>query len=385
MHQWKIHGEEPAVNSVARFPDPRSYCAAGGEGTLVRLGAAACRGEDAANAALLTQLRCRLDAEDDAPLRRALAEAPSARVYRTLWDAICTVAERGAPGSEDTAIVARPFAIPVVVVGGARRALEIPAALPDVSEIQALLEKHGVLGATRNFGMSAALCSLEVLERVNLCQIFRWNHAYPSAMPEDFEGSPIQLAAGSEKVHLRFLVGASITPAHLPSFLETAANIGNWGSAFTRILARQLAQAGLELLPLARPPSGLLRAAHSGRYAVLETAFHLFASHALRRCRMTAGEPVVVLTAHRERAGAEVRVSVSSVLDDAFLEGFCWPLHPADELDVIIASIVGLLDASRVADLRVVPEVIASRDVLDAPRFLSARAFDRASWSQRPH
>jgi hypothetical protein len=257
--------------------------------------------------------------------------------------------------------------------------------LPDISEIHALLEQHGALGATRNFGMSAALCPLEVLERFNPSSVFRWNHAYAGAVPKDISGLPIAVAAGSEQAHLRFLVGAGITPAHLPSFPETAGNIGNWGVAFSRTVARQLAQSGLELLPLARPPAGLLRAAHSGRHAVIETAFHLFASHALRSCRMTAGEPVVVLSAHRESGDAEVRVSVSSVLDDALLEGFCWPLHPADDLEVIIAAVAGLMEASRVKDLRVVPEVVSGKYALDAPRFLSARVFDRASWLRRPH
>jgi hypothetical protein len=316
-------------------------------------------------------------------LREALAQAPSARVYRELWDAICAVAEGQDAGGED--VVARPFAIPVVLVAGARRALEIPGVLPDVSEIHALLAQHGALGATRNFGMSAALCPLEVLERFNPGSVFRWNHAYAGAVPEDISGSPIAVAAGSEQAHLRFLVGAGITPARLPSFTETAGNIGNWGVVFTRTVARQLAQSGLELLPLARPPAGLLRAAHSGRHAVIETAFHLFASHALRNCRMTAGEPVVVLSAHRESAGSEVRVSVSSVLDDALLEGFCWPLHPADDLEAIIAAVAGLLEASRVTDLRVVPEVMSGVHALEAPRFVSARAFDRASSPNRSH
>jgi hypothetical protein len=371
------------VTPVARFPDPRRYGAGGDESGLLYPAEDAFRTEDEADVARRSQLqRCLADGNDDV-LGNALAQAPSARVYRKLWDAACTVAEGG--GSEVAAVVARPFAIPIVMVAGARRALEIPGELPDISEIHALLQQHGAIGATRNFGMSSALCSLEMLERFTPVQVFRWNHAYPSALPEGINGSPIQVAAGNEQAHLRFLLGAGITPAHLPSFPAEAANIGTWGAAFTRIVARQLARSSLELLPLARPPAGLLRATHAGRHAVIETAFHLFASHALRSCRMTAGEPVVVLSAHRKRTGAEVRVSVSSVLDDALLEGFCWPLHPADDLDAIIASIAGLLEASRVADLRVVPEVVGGERGLDAPRFVSVRAFDRAAGPQRPN
>lgn len=372
------------MTAAADLPDPRCYNAARSENALLRLAAEACRGDRAAKDRLLAHLRRHLVANDDAALQEALARAPSAAVYRLVWDAICAVAESCDADGADATIVARPFAIPVIVVAGARRVLEIPGALPDVSEIQALLGRHGALGATRNFGVSAELCPLEALERLTPSSVFHWNHAYSSVAPTGMPGSPIEVAAGSEQVHLRFILGAGITPAHLPSFLETAANIGKWGAAFTRTVARQLAQAGLDLLPLARPPAGLLRAQGSGRDAVIETAFHLFASHALRTCRMTAGEPVVVLSAHRE-AGAEVRVSVSSALDDALLEGFCWPLHPADDLEVILSSIAGLLKASRVTDLRVAPEVVSGLDASGAPRFLSARAFDRASWLQPAH
>ena len=369
------------MTTTACLPDPRGYRAAEDGNALLRLAGGACRGDGEARAVLLDRLQRRLAAGDDAALQEALAQAPSSRVHSELWDAICVAAEGREPVGAD-AIVARAFAIPVVLVAGARRALEIPGQLSDVSEIHALLEQHGALGTTRNFGLSAELCPLETLERFGPSRVFRWNRAYAGAIPEDISGSPIEVGAGREQAHLRFLVGAGITAAHLPSFLETGSNIGNWGAAFTRTVARQLAQSGLELLPLARPPAGPLRAAHSGRHAVIETAFHLFASHALRNCRMTAGEPVVVLSAHRGSAGAEVRVSVSSVLDDALLEGFSWPLHPADDLEAIVAAVAGLLEASRVTDLRVVPEVVSGEH---APGFLSARAFDRASRSQRSH
>jgi hypothetical protein len=151
---------------------------------------------------------------------------------------------------------------------------------------------------------------------------------------------------------------------------------------FTQTLARQLPQSGLELLPLARPPQALLEAAQRGRRAVLETAFQLFASHALRTCRMTAGEPVVVVSAHREEETPEVRVSVSSMFDDALLEGFRWPLHPLDALGEIVSSIADLLEACRVGDARWMPEVLTEPS---ASAFIAARDVGRMADAPRSH
>ena len=41
------------------------------------------------------------------------------------------------------------------------------------------------------------------------------------------EPGPISVESADETVHLRFLAGASVTPAHLPTFLETAGPVGN--------------------------------------------------------------------------------------------------------------------------------------------------------------
>jgi hypothetical protein len=370
---------------VARLPDPRCYSAKAGDNALSRLAFLVTDGDGAAGAGLRLQVRQRLEAEDDAALHEALGTAPSQIVYRTLWNSICAVADGHDSGSGDAAVVARPFAIPVIIVAGARRSLRVPGALPDITGVHALLERQGVMGTTRNFGLSAELISLETLERIRPSCVYRWNHAYAADAMDGMEGAAIEVAAGRERAHLRFLLGAGITPEHLPSFLETAADIGRWGASFTQTLARQLAQSGLELLPLARPPAALLAAAHAGRRAVVETAFQLFASHAVRTCRMTAGEPVVVVSAHRNGQAAELRVSVSSVLDDALLEGFRWPLHPLDDLGDILSSIANLLEASRVGSVSWVPQVLTERSEVPTSAFISVREFDRMADAPKSH
>ena len=367
------------------LPDSRRYGANAGTSALARLVDEASRGDVVAKAAVRAQVRQQLVASDDAALRAALSHTPSAAAYRCLWDAICSVAESHEAGTDDAPLVARPFAIPVVLVAGARGALRIPGVVPDIAAVHALLEQYGAVGATRNFGLSAELCPLEVLECISPGNVFRWNNAYTSDAPDGIKGASIEVAPGREQAHLRFVLGAGITPAHLPSFLETAANIGTWGAAFTRELARQLAHDGLTLLPLARPPAGLLRAAQAGRCAVIETAFQLFASQALRTFRMAAGEPVVVVSAHRDSRGAEVRVSMSSMFDDTLLEGFCWPLHPLDDFDDVVSFIADLLQACRVGDVRWIPQVFAYDRAGSAPVFISVRELARTTAAAMRH
>ena len=156
-------------------------------------------------------------------------------------------------------------------------------------------------------------------------------------------------------VHLRFLVGAGIAPANEPPLTETASNIGAWGLALTRLLATQLAQSGAEVLPMARPPCDLLRAAHAGRTAQLETACNLFASNAVRRFRSASGDPVAILSAHDN---GELRLTLSQPFDEQMIEGFRWPLHPLDDIAEITGSISGLLAECRVGRIEIAPRLL---------------------------
>jgi hypothetical protein len=91
---------------------------------------------------------------------------------------------------------------------------------------------------------------------------------------------------------------------------------------------------------------------------------------------MAAGEPVVIVSAYREGQAAEVRTSVSSMLDDALLEGFRWPLHPLDDLGEIASSIADLLEGCRVGDVRWMPRVLSESSLASAAAFISVRDFD---------
>ncbi len=275
---------------------------------------------------LAKEIDAALAAGDDAIIRAALQSGVPADASR-IWQALAAAIDGGGEG-----IGLRLFAIPLIIVAGARTQLTLPGAIPEVGKITALLEQHGAIGATRNFGLGNALCGAAALEALSPCALWRAvRDPAERAVAEALTPEPVAVGPGREQVHLRFMVGAGVTPRHLPSFLESASNIGTWGMPLTQELARQLAQPGLEVLPLPRPPQPLAKAAYLGRCAQLEAALNLFLSNTVRRFRMSVGDPEAVLSAHALAAGAgELRLSLSSPFDESMLEGFCWPLHPLD-------------------------------------------------------
>ena len=366
---------------MSPLPDPRTYGSFAADNEIGPLISGNARRDAGARLELLAWLNRCLEERRDPEILDALRQAPSRSAYRALWDLVCLAADRHGSGADRTTIAARLFAFPIVLVTGARGAATVSGALPDIDEVRTLLERHGAVGATRNFGLSNALCSADALERLKPSEVYRWSDSWSAGAPREMAPQDITVQAGREQVHLRFLVGAGIAPQDAPSFLETAANIGAWGLPLTGALVRQLAQPALDLLALPRPPVTLLRAAHSGRRAELEAAFNLFASNAVRSFRSTVGDPAVAISAHRlETGGAELRVSLSSPFDDTLLEGFRWPLHPLDDLDRIVSVVVELLRDCRVNDVRMLHVVLPER--LGSGR-LFLREDDIAQWTAK--
>ncbi len=343
-----------------QIPDPRRY-------------AAGARGQFADDDAMHRQLRIWLSRGGDAELGAALCSAPTHAAYARLWQAVCDVAHQTAGMAGNAAIVARVFALPLVIITGSRRPADLPGVVPDIAAVTALFERHGALGPTRNFGLGNALCSLETIEGIKPSEIHAWTQDI-GGLRRDLAPAAIAITEPGEQVHLRFLVGAGIAPAAEPSFVETASNIGTWGMPLTRALAAQLGQSGVEVLPLARPPLDLMRAGHAGRFAQLDAAFNLFASNAVRRSRGASGDPVAVLSAHDD---ADIRVTLSSQFDDTLLEGFRWPLHPLDDIGRIVDSITELLVACRVGNVRYVEKVLPALNAEGMTWFVSVRDADK--------
>jgi len=338
------------LSNTETLPDPRD--AAGLANNLLL--AAAAQPDDAVLRAALQQA---LEAGDDAGLRAALCAQPPAtaqRVARLLAAAL----DAGGEG-----IGLRFFAIPLVIVAGSRKPATVPGALSEVYVLRGLLEQHGAVGVTRNFGLGNALVSAEALDALSPSALWRAAADPSQRAPLDaLQPEPISVAGSREQVHLRFITGAGITPQHLPSFLESASNIGSWGMAMTRELSRQLAQQGLEILPMPRPPQPLLTAAHAGRRAQLEAALSLFLGNTLRKFRMAVGDPEAVLSAHKLDSGAgELRLSLSTPFDDSLFEGFVWPLQPQDDAAEVSQLFQTVLAECRVPAVTVLQQVLPER------------------------
>ena len=365
------------------LPDPRAWRAASAASPLHALALSSLAGDVAARATLRLELDGLLDSASDDGVETLLRDAPSAACYRHLRQTLAQLVNKPERGET---VIARLFAIPLVLVAGAKTSLEIPAALPDIAPVSALLEQHGVLGAGRNFGLGNALCAPETLDALRPRLLRAWAaQLRTGAAPLELAGSAIAVAPGREQVYLRFLVGASVASAHMPSITESDAVVGAWGMAFTQLLARQLAQSGLEVLPLARAPVALYLASDAGRAAQIELAFSLFLSNAVRQFRMATGDPSVVLSAHRtSQGGAELRVSLSSVFDESLLEGFRWPLYPPDDVIEIVNKINNLLEECRLGDSRALASV---GDDLNARggRFLTALDAEKIEAETRVH
>lgn len=353
------------------FPDPRRY------GT----GHSCHRFNRLSQHELRRELHDALRNQHDAEISAALRAASSRSAYAKLWDAVCDAAHHIDGATAGGAVVARVFALPLIIVTGSPRAASLSGVIPDIAAVKTLLERHGALGRTRNFGISNALCACETLEQVKPSEVYSWTQAAAGA-PRELEPSAIEIVEPGEKVHLRFLAGASITSASEPSFVETASNIGAWGMPLTRELAAQLNQSGIEVLPLPRPPLDLLRAAHAGRVAQLEAAFSLFASNAVRRFRSATGDPVAVISAHDD---IELRVSLSSPFDDATIDGFRWPLHPLDDIDRMVSSIIELLGECRVHNVHYDGRVLPALNKRGNVWFLTARDSDNAHAAASRH
>jgi hypothetical protein len=331
------------------LPDPRRYAAHAAEPP----------------ADLIEAFRTLAAAGRDDEIRAALAAATSAAAYARLWQALCAALEK--TPSDD--VGTRLFAIPWVIVCAGSTPATIPCVLPDPAALAGVFEQHGVLGPSRSAGWSNALCALDLIETLAPSEVLR---GWESPSIREVAPAPIAVLRGVEEVHLRFLLGAAIAPAHAPDVVETGANIGVWGTAALKAMGAQLATPGVQVLAMPRPPAGLYTAATLGRRAAVEAAFNLFMSSTLRRFRMAVGDPSVTLSSHES---GEVRVTLWTPLDDAMSEGFRWPLHPADDIDEIARTITDMIAECRLEPPHVAPGVLPDRGSTGAVLYATRVAY----------
>jgi hypothetical protein len=347
----------PASTDTFLLPDPRRYHEGPTDNPLLKFAHAG----EAGLAALREEILARIQDGDDREIQEALRCASSNATYCRMWELLCATSDAALIGAEQ--VIARVFAIPLVLVAGAKSRVVVPGVLPDINAVYTLLQKHGAFGEVRNIGLGNALSPADALERITPGKVYQWGmQLSASGVPHELEARPVDVAPGREQVHLRFLTGAAIVPAATTPISENACNIGVWGMPLTRLLAQQLAQPGLEILPVPRPLVAILKAAQLGREAELGLSFNLFVSNGVRQFRAGVGDPVAIISAHQTaRGGAEIRVSLSSPFDDTLIEGFCWPLHPVDDFEQTLAGITGLLQECRISDVRMMATVMPDR------------------------
>jgi len=324
--------------------DPRRYGTGDASHPLLRLAE-----DDQYRPELTRALRGLAAAAADVEIGGLLAAAASQPAYTRIWRALCDAIEKPA---SDEGVAARVFAIPWIIVCAADSAATLPCVLPDAGELVRVLETNGVFGGSRNLGLGNTLASIETLEALRPSEVLRWSEA-PDG--HDVPPAEIHVARGVEEVHVRFLLGASVAPSSAPGIVETGSNVGVWGTPALRVMAAQLATAGVQILPMPRPPAGIYSAAYAGRRAGIEAAFNLFMSHGVRRFRSIVGDPHVTLSSH---ASGELRVTLSNQLDDTLLEGFRWPLHPADDLAEVERALTAMIWECRLAEPHFAPGVL---------------------------
>jgi hypothetical protein len=344
---------------MPNLPDPRCFAAAE-TNPLQQLAARIVAEPDAMQrerfrVELKEDLLQTLRAGRDDLVSDAVTEVSSPEAGSCLWDAVDQAVNTPDPGAGGLA--ASLFAIPVVFVSAATQSREIPGMLRDVRRLVRVLKDNGALGVHQNFGLNQALCadtSVEAFSPSRLYGLLRRVEAERVDIWPDLIPAPIEIEDSEERVDLRFVTGIVVAGVNAPSLASTAADVGAWGMPFAKELIAQLSQRGVTLLPIPRPPHGLLRSLHLGHHAREEVALQAFVSRVVRELRSRVGEPEVTLTAVRPDT---IAVQIASAMGAEPAVVHRWHLHPLDRLPEVVAGILDLLRDCRVERITLVEEI----------------------------
>jgi hypothetical protein len=338
------------------------------ERAAASLASSSASGAENCDALVASDMAHALNAGNAMWLAGLLAAAPSAAIARQLWRQLVSAWEQ-TTHSEQGAVGVTLFAMPIVIV--AARADDaapsrLEGALPDSGRLRAILLEHGALAGNRSFALANGLAASDAIDVPRLPDLLTWTRlpdATGKAPLHAVEPAPIQLIAGEQTVHLRFIVGTALAAPGAPLLADS--RVDGWGVPFAQELARQLSPTELTVLALPRAPRSPLLALHEGRTAQREVGAQLFASDAIRRLRASVGEPSAVISAHRcptALGGGELRLSLSSVFDSRQAKGFRCPLFAPERVGDVAAMLLDLLHDCRVAGVHVLSGVYPDRD-----------------------
>lgn len=294
-----------------------------------------------------------LDAGDDAAALVSLSHAPSPAIFRALQHAFDRAVE-----AQGDPLGVRLFAFPLLVVTGGRAGAHVAGVVPAIDRVAAILRDAGVLGQTQNFSLSAALADVDALRSIPPSRVRRLALGLETLQAAlDLPPREVIAVTAGEEVHLRFLVGAALIPAHAPSILETAAAISLWGMALTRELSEQLQGDGASVLPIPRPPASLIMAPSVGESAREDLAFQAFLSRELRQFRSEVGEPDVTV-APIDCGAIGIRLSSPFIEDRVRTHRRALLAH--EDLEPVLAGMLTLLEECRLENFSLEPAVQAT-------------------------
>lgn len=336
------------------LPDPRLYPDPMPSNMLIHytlsvLNAASDSDREACRVSLKQAVADILERGDVLTLSVALAMVPSQAAYRVLWEALRAAAEQ--PEGRHAVI----FAVPLVLVAGAKPEATLPARIEDVDGLNALLREHGVFAPGAEVFLSGKLLHPDTVAGISSAQLYRFTRSLADAargLPLELEPSAVTVR--NDGVFLRYLIGVAIQEEGEPAPVKLGGAVGPWGIPLMKFLGEQLKTDGVTLFPIARPPQALLQAIVAGGSARQEVTLQAFASSMIRKLRDMGQEPVAVLSAHEN---GELRCTISAPGDEKNWEGFVWQLSPLDSVPLIASQFCELMAECRVSDVRVVPQV----------------------------
>jgi hypothetical protein len=371
--------------SVSDLADPRAWPAAhAGPHHLyadaeAAIGAATGREADVPNARIRCSLAAALAPHGGNVLAEVFANPPSPSVARHLHRLLADV-ERGEP-EKGGALRTTLFALPVILVAAldaGASPVTLDGVVPDTPALAEILRDARAFSGCETFALSASLVALPALDLLALPALLARVQSADVAGTAvsgalDLPPTPIEVAGSVERVYLRFIPGAVLTPARVDPFASST--IARWGMAFASAITRLLAASGVSLLALPRPPQHLVLAVQAGSAAQREVSAQLFASNAIRKFRASYGEPTAIISAHRAAAapgGGELRLSLSSPFAPESAEGFRCPIYLYETVQDVGSMLGALLRDCRVSDVRFMPGIHADIDpVTHAPLFFN--------------
>ncbi|MEO9136029.1 MAG: hypothetical protein ABI316_05450 [Casimicrobiaceae bacterium] len=326
------------------------------------------READAFDANARHSLEVALATSNGSDLATIFSSAPSAVVARHSRRLLADV-ERGDPAASES-LRRTLFAIPVILVAAldaGAQPVTLTGVLQDTTLANTLRDARA-FGGCETFALSPSLVATEALDIAALPALLARRHVpenagefAPGAL--DLPPAPIDIDTRVERVYLRFLAGAVLTPPRVDPLRES--NIGRWGIPFSQSLTTALHAPGISLLALPRPPQPLVNAVQSGRAAQREVSAQVFASNAIRKFRASYGEPTAIISAHRcadATGGGELRLSLSSPFAAREAEGFRCPIYPYETVQDVAAMLDALLRDCQVSDVRIMPGIHADKD-----------------------